>query len=735
MEYRLDKAVMEGELGDFPGSVSHIKVDETKWEALWDRLVREHHYLGYESVIGSRVKYLVALGDRVVGAISFCSAAYKLGPRDKYVGWDEATRLSMLPHLVNNNRFLILPWVRIRNLASHVLSESLKRLRVDWEKRYGVEPYLVETFVDPERFAGTCYAAANWIRLGQTKGYGRQGNGFVYHGRVKDLYVKVMNRRLISSFHPDTNRLSSDCRDREELIMLVGDVRFYRNGILNDMGVCDMTQELFRELLADHILPYYSYMNRPSQHGHFTTMIDGLLSDTGNKNIEGICKNIYGIDGYRALAQFMRRSPWNHEGMYGRHYKDACEVLMDPDCMVTVDGTDYRKKGNNSVAVARQYFGQTGCTDNCQSSVTAGIASRKGWTLVATQLYMPKKWFYEEHADLRAECCVPEGLEFKTKNQIAMDLICDLTSRPEFTGKYVGFDSAFGREHALLDSVRDQGLIFFADVPFDTKVFDGLPEVAVPEYRGRGRRPTRPVPSFPPVTVKELVERDGTPLTRVVLGMGSEGPATAEEKCLLVYESRDGLPGKPVWLYARVLADGKTKYSLCNAPIDASIDEIRKPARMRWAIEQCFEECKTYLGMDHYEVRSWHGWRRHMLLVFICHLFVTKLRLRFRITVDEPGPGPCVKAPVTEAEYIEAVVEMRAGREITHPNLSVLPDRPQCLLTFGNIICIIQHFISKFKAYIKNVDHDLKNYYRSYVSNFEAEIKAMLSGRVSPHPV
>ena len=174
MEYKLDKAVMEGELGDFPGPVSHIKVDETKWEALWDRLVREHHYLGYESVIGSRAKYLVALGDRVVGAISFCSGAYKLGLRDKFVGWDEPTRLSMLPRLVNNNRFLILPWVRIRNLASHVLSESLKRLRVDWEKWYGVEPYLVETFVDPERFTGTCYAAANWTRLGQTKGYGRQ---------------------------------------------------------------------------------------------------------------------------------------------------------------------------------------------------------------------------------------------------------------------------------------------------------------------------------------------------------------------------------------------------------------------------------------------------------------------------------------------------------------------------------------------------------------------------------
>jgi hypothetical protein len=134
MEYHLNKSLLEGTLSDFNSPARLHLVDETKWESLWDKLMREHHYLGYESMIGGRLKYLITLGQWIVGAISFCSGAFKLGLRDLFIGWDEKTRLSMLPHLINNNRFLILLWVRILNLASHVLAMSLKQLRQDWAK-------------------------------------------------------------------------------------------------------------------------------------------------------------------------------------------------------------------------------------------------------------------------------------------------------------------------------------------------------------------------------------------------------------------------------------------------------------------------------------------------------------------------------------------------------------------------------------------------------------------------
>ncbi|MDR1314097.1 MAG: DUF4338 domain-containing protein [Deltaproteobacteria bacterium] len=153
-----DQTPLIGDLGSFSEPILFHKMDETPEESQWDQLVREYHYLGYVSQIGGRVKYLVSLGARLVGAVSFCSAAYRLGQRDLYVGWDEKTRLEYLPHLLNNNRFLILPWIRVKNLASRVLSMSIKRVREDWERQYDVEPYMVETFVDLELFCGVSYS-------------------------------------------------------------------------------------------------------------------------------------------------------------------------------------------------------------------------------------------------------------------------------------------------------------------------------------------------------------------------------------------------------------------------------------------------------------------------------------------------------------------------------------------------------------------------------------------------
>jgi hypothetical protein len=217
--YQYDKTPMTGELSEYPGAVRLHKVDETKWEAFWDELVREHHYLGYEGQMGARVKYVVTLGKQIVGAISFCSAAYKLGPRDEYIGWSEEARASKLQHLLSNNRFLILPWIRIRNLASHILAKSLRQIREDWEKQYEATPYMVETFVDREKYIGTCYIAANWTYLGVTKGYGRRGNTFEYHGQKKDIYVYIVDRSFAREFQPDLKRLRNGREELEAMIL------------------------------------------------------------------------------------------------------------------------------------------------------------------------------------------------------------------------------------------------------------------------------------------------------------------------------------------------------------------------------------------------------------------------------------------------------------------------------------------------------------------------------------
>lgn len=164
------------------GSVRDIEplrvelVREPAERLLFRELVGRYHYLGHAVPFGAHLRYLVFASRprrAVVGCLQFSSPAWRMASRDGWVGWDDATRARNLQHVVNNSRFLLLPWVGVRNLASAVLSRGLGRLMVDWPRRYGLEPWLVETLVDPSRHHGGSYRAANWVALGATTGRGR----------------------------------------------------------------------------------------------------------------------------------------------------------------------------------------------------------------------------------------------------------------------------------------------------------------------------------------------------------------------------------------------------------------------------------------------------------------------------------------------------------------------------------------------------------------------------------
>ena len=152
--------------------------------ALFEVLLHRHHYLSYRSSVGENLQYLVReRGGRPVACVLFGAAAWQCADRDRYVGWDAATRAQRLPLVTNNTRFLILPWVRVPHLASHILSQIARRLGRDWQDKYGHRIYLLETFVEHDRFAGACYQAANWVRVGQTKGRSRHDQGRGATGR------------------------------------------------------------------------------------------------------------------------------------------------------------------------------------------------------------------------------------------------------------------------------------------------------------------------------------------------------------------------------------------------------------------------------------------------------------------------------------------------------------------------------------------------------------------------
>ena len=169
------------------------RVDGTD-SAVWNEYIDRYHYLGYKPLPGAQLRYFASAGDRLVGLLGFGAAAWKTGPRDAWIGWSREQRQRNLGGVVNNARFLILPWIRVASLASKLLAMASRVLPQDWEGRYGYRPVLLETFVEAERFAGTCYRAANWTCVGQTQGRGKLGDHRLGQVPVKTVWVYPLTK-------------------------------------------------------------------------------------------------------------------------------------------------------------------------------------------------------------------------------------------------------------------------------------------------------------------------------------------------------------------------------------------------------------------------------------------------------------------------------------------------------------------------------------------------------------
>lgn len=171
-------------------------------EGLWDHLMATHHYLGFRQLVGESLKYVAIMDGRWVALLGWGAAALACGPRDEWIGWSPELRWRRLRFLTNNQRFLILPGVRVKNLASRALALNLRRLSRDWQAVFDHPILLAETFVDHTRFAGTSYRAAGWLELGETRGYGRSSaQHYFFHGQPKTVWVRPLHpaaRRILS---------------------------------------------------------------------------------------------------------------------------------------------------------------------------------------------------------------------------------------------------------------------------------------------------------------------------------------------------------------------------------------------------------------------------------------------------------------------------------------------------------------------------------------------------------
>jgi len=193
----LDRTPVRGTLAAL-GALDFVPVRRTDRESLFNALIEAHHYLGYTQPVGEHLKYVVYAGARPLALFAWSSAPRHLAPRDRFIGWSRTARRENIRFVAYNTRFLILPWVEVRHLASHLLGAMMRRLSADWQQLYGHPIYFAETFVDSERFAGTCYRAANWMRLGRTTGRGKDDQthratrsrkevlGYVLHPRFRE---------------------------------------------------------------------------------------------------------------------------------------------------------------------------------------------------------------------------------------------------------------------------------------------------------------------------------------------------------------------------------------------------------------------------------------------------------------------------------------------------------------------------------------------------------------------
>jgi hypothetical protein len=195
------------EIGGSVGTVAPVSVEVVKGRdmtALWNEYLSRYHYLGYKRPFGCALRYFIESPHGLLGCLLFQGAAKALRARDEWIGWTKGQRLRNLPWVINNSRFLILPWVKVKNLGSHILGQALRRIRDDWQERWGYRPVVVESFVDPQRYEGYSYKAANWHYLGMTTGEGLPRKGKHYTSSPKKIFVSPLVadfRALLCSEH------------------------------------------------------------------------------------------------------------------------------------------------------------------------------------------------------------------------------------------------------------------------------------------------------------------------------------------------------------------------------------------------------------------------------------------------------------------------------------------------------------------------------------------------------
>ena len=510
-----------------------------------------------------------------------------------------------------------MPWIHIKNLASHILSEIMARVKKDWEEKYGVSPMAVETFVDLSKYRGTCYRAANWELIGETSGYGKAGKEMVYHGNRKGIFFRVIDKkrfeRLTARYRQDPAPGTKPKRERAEETAMMDRLPIWDPELF---PIANLTAEQVLQLperFMAYLDTFETSYRRDGQQHNAELFIKGLLSDVGGrKNIENIALALEGPNRVRTLQDFIKSAPWLPEVMRDIYQEQVYDRCNHPNGMVTVDECGFKKQGKNSFGVASQYLGCLGKVANGQVGVFAGYCSPVGHGLLQSRLYVPEIWFTNpEKWKLWKRCDVPEDLKFKTKPEIAAELLDEILKRNAFDFQWIGFDCGYSGKEFRGKMPKDKW--YFGDVRSNHKI--------------------KVVGTETPVQVKEVAMDDTIPWQYREKFIGAAGP---DEVCFKAVRVTEPGEDAELWLFLRRNKKDDIRYALSNAPHTLSMIELNCAADMRWTIESTFRECKQNLGLDEYETRSYEGWKRHMQLVMVAHQFLNIIRDQFVIPIQTP---------------------------------------------------------------------------------------------------
>jgi SRSO17 transposase len=373
---------------------------------------------------------------------------------------------------------------------------------------------------------------------------------------------------------------------------------------------------------------------RSEPRDHFFHYMVGQFSDLDRKSIEPMALQVEGGN-VRAMQRGISEAVWDDGQMLRTYHRLVDADMGDPEGVMIFDESGFPKKGRDSVGVARQYCGTLGKVDNCQVGVFAAYASRHGYALVDKQLFLPAPWCTDAYTRRRIRCQVPDDRGFQTKPQLAAAMLRELRDEGVLPFKYVVADCLYGNSPEFLEVVEEESrTIYFVSIPADTRCWLQGPVMATKSYTYQGERRTKRVVAATakkPIAVETLAKslHDCFWYRRRV-SEGTKGPIEYEFTKRQVTLCGNGLPTKIVWLVIKRTAGALPSYwyYISNAPVSTRLPLFVWLSGLRWAIEQCFEEAKTELGMDQYEVRKYPGWHHHMLTTMLAHFFLWHLQIR-----------------------------------------------------------------------------------------------------------